>query len=150
MSLLWPLVLLFWISGDVSSGFQTQSGFCLIYFFAEANVMYIPQDPPLVLHIQTSWWSPHSRSLPTCMCRGGTWLGFVRAITWTEDEHATIVSATRLAQKSITFVFTQITQCAGYKIVDNWRITMLVNGKSTNYRRFCIAHISKSVSVNVP
>ena len=26
-----PLVPLFWISGDVSSGFQSQSGFCLIY-----------------------------------------------------------------------------------------------------------------------
>ena len=25
-----PLVPLFWISGDVSSGFQSQSGFCLI------------------------------------------------------------------------------------------------------------------------
>ena len=34
----------------------------------------------------------HSRSLPTCMCRGGTWLGFAR----TEDERATIVPATRL------------------------------------------------------
>ena len=28
-----PLVLLFWISGDVSSGFQSQSGFCLIRVF---------------------------------------------------------------------------------------------------------------------
>ena len=33
---------LFWISGDVSSGFQSQSGFCLIRI-VEANVMYIPQ-----------------------------------------------------------------------------------------------------------
>ena len=32
---------LFWISSDVSSGFQSQSGFCLIRI-AEANVMYIP------------------------------------------------------------------------------------------------------------
>ena len=23
--------------------------------FAEANVMYIPRDPPLVLHVPTSW-----------------------------------------------------------------------------------------------
>ena len=30
------------ISGDVSSGFQSQSGLC--------NVMYVPWDPPLVLH----------------------------------------------------------------------------------------------------
>ena len=39
--ILGPLVPLFWISGDVSSGFQSQSGFCLIRI-AEANVMYIP------------------------------------------------------------------------------------------------------------
>ena len=52
-----PLVPLFQISGDVASGFQSQSGFCLIRFFAEANVMYIPWDPPLVLHMLTSWQS---------------------------------------------------------------------------------------------
>ena len=33
MSFLGPLVPLFWISGDVSSGFQSQSGFCLIHYF---------------------------------------------------------------------------------------------------------------------
>ena len=38
--ILGPLVPLFWISGDVSSGFRSQSGFCLIRI-AEANVMYI-------------------------------------------------------------------------------------------------------------
>ena len=43
-------VPLFWISGSVSSGFQSQSGFIHICI-AEANVMYIPWDPPLVLHI---------------------------------------------------------------------------------------------------
>ena len=38
-----------------------------IRFFSEVNVMYIPQDPPLVLHMLTSWWpavqpvtSPHA------------------------------------------------------------------------------------------
>ena len=55
---------LFWISGDVSSGFQSQSGFCLIRYFAEANVMYIPQDSPLVLHLPTSWQLARSWSLP--------------------------------------------------------------------------------------
>ena len=48
--ILGPLVPLFWIFGDVSSEFQSQSGFCLIRI-AEANVMYISWDPPLVLHI---------------------------------------------------------------------------------------------------
>ena len=36
----WPLAPLFWIFGDISSGFQSQSGFCLIRI-AEANVMYM-------------------------------------------------------------------------------------------------------------
>ena len=48
--LYFPLVPLFWISGNVFSGFQSQSGFCLIYI-VEVNVTYIPWDPPLVLHI---------------------------------------------------------------------------------------------------
>ena len=40
MSFLGSLVPLFWISGDVSSGFQSQSGFCLIRYFCggECNV----------------------------------------------------------------------------------------------------------------
>ena len=40
MSFLGSLVPLFWISGDVSSGFQSQSGFCIIHFFCrgECNV----------------------------------------------------------------------------------------------------------------
>ena len=36
-----PLVPLFWISGELPSGFQSQSGFCLIRI-AETNAMYIP------------------------------------------------------------------------------------------------------------
>ena len=60
ISFLGPLVT----SGDISSGIQSQSEFCLICFFAEANVMHIPQDPPLVLHMPTSWWLACSWSLP--------------------------------------------------------------------------------------
>ena len=52
-----PLVPLFWISGNISSGFQIQSGFCIICIFVEVNVMYIPRDPPLTLHMLTSCWS---------------------------------------------------------------------------------------------
>ena len=52
--ILGPGVPVFWISGDVSSGFESQRGFCLIHFFMEVNVMYISQDPPLVLHLLTS------------------------------------------------------------------------------------------------
>ena len=32
-----PLVPLFWISGDISSRFQSQSGFCLIPFFVKGK-----------------------------------------------------------------------------------------------------------------
>ena len=52
--ILGPVVPLFWISSDVSSLFQSQSGFCLIHI-AEVNVMYIYRDSPLVLHLLTSW-----------------------------------------------------------------------------------------------
>ena len=44
--ILGPLVPLFWISGDVFSGFQRQNP-----RIVEVNVMYISWDPPLVLHI---------------------------------------------------------------------------------------------------
>ena len=37
--ILGPLLCLFWISGDVSSGFQSQSGFCLIHG-GECNVHF--------------------------------------------------------------------------------------------------------------
>ena len=43
----------FWISNDVSSGFQSQSGQCYSYS-AEVYVMYIPQDSPLLCHLLTS------------------------------------------------------------------------------------------------
>ena len=42
------------ISGDISPGFQSQRRFFLIRYFVEANVMYILQDPLLVLHVPTS------------------------------------------------------------------------------------------------
>ena len=46
------LIPLFWTSGDISSGFQSQSGqthLCL----AEAYVLHIPWDSPLVWHLLT-------------------------------------------------------------------------------------------------
>ena len=48
--ILGPLVPLFWISGDVSSRFQSQSGYSLIHI-TEANIMYIPWDQPVMLHV---------------------------------------------------------------------------------------------------
>ena len=34
---------------------SNQSGFCFIHYFVEVNVMYSAWDPPLVLHMPTSW-----------------------------------------------------------------------------------------------
>ena len=45
-------------------GFKARVGSALYAIFAEANVMYIPQDSPLVLHLPTSWRPARSRSLP--------------------------------------------------------------------------------------
>ena len=71
--ILGPLPL-FWISGDVSFRFQIQSGICL-NCIAEANIIYIPWDPPLVLHIANlltvnivGWWC--KMDLPYLHCRG--------------------------------------------------------------------------------
>ena len=61
--ILGPLLPLFGISGNISSGCQSQSGFILIHI-AGVNVMYIPWDPPLVLHMLTSWQPVCSWSLP--------------------------------------------------------------------------------------
>ena len=36
---------------------------CLIRI-AEANVMYVPRDPPVVLHLPTSWQPARNRSCP--------------------------------------------------------------------------------------
>ena len=45
-------------------GFKARVGSALFAIFAEANVMYIPQDTPLVLRLPTSWQPARSRSLP--------------------------------------------------------------------------------------
>ena len=45
-------------------GFKARVGSALFAIFAEVNVMYIPQDSPLVLHLPTSWRPACSRSLP--------------------------------------------------------------------------------------
>ena len=44
-------------------GFKARVGSALFAIFVEANVMYIPQDSPLVLHLPTSWQPACSRSL---------------------------------------------------------------------------------------
>ena len=62
-----PLMPLFWISGDVSSGFQSQH-WQLYLHLAEVYVLHVPWDSPLVQHLPTSQWpawqlsqsSPHT------------------------------------------------------------------------------------------
>ena len=79
-------------------GFKARVGSALFAIFAEANVMYIPQDSPLVLPLADLLAAgAQPVTSPTCMCRGGTWLRFERATARTEDERATIVPATRLS-----------------------------------------------------
>ena len=51
MSFFWPLVPLVWISGDVSSGFQSQSGFCLICTFCGSECyVYSPRSTSGAAH----------------------------------------------------------------------------------------------------
>ena len=65
-----------------SLGFKARVGSVIFTCFVEANVKYIPQDPPLVLYVPTSLW-------PAAQLASSH-------ITRTEDERATIVPATRL------------------------------------------------------
>ena len=51
----WPLIPLFWTTGDISSGFQSQSG-QPYWHLAEAYVLHIPWDSPLVWQLPTFWW----------------------------------------------------------------------------------------------
>ena len=56
--------------------------------------MYIPRDPPLVLHMPTSW-QPAVQTVTTPNASAEVGLGgFEWAITQTEGECATIVPAT--------------------------------------------------------
>ena len=89
-----PLVSLFWISGDISFGFQSQSGFCLIQFCRrKCNVhslrppsCAIPADLLTAIIAASQFHS-----------RGASWHRFEWAITRTEDECATIMPVTRQA-----------------------------------------------------
>ena len=81
-------------------GFKARVGSALFAIFVEANVMYIPQDSPLVLHLPTLLaagtqpvTSPHG------CAEVGLGSDFERAIARTEDERATIVPATRLLNR---------------------------------------------------
>ena len=95
--ILGPLVPLFWISGDVSSGFQSQSGFFLIRFFCGGeNDVHSLRSTSSVTPANLLAAGITATYFLTCTSRGGTWLGFEWAITCTEDDHAAIVPVTQL------------------------------------------------------
>ena len=54
-SFLGPLIPLFWTSGDISSGFKSQSGQPYLHL-AEAYMLHVSWDSLLVQHLLTSWW----------------------------------------------------------------------------------------------
>ena len=109
--ILGPLVLLFWISCDVFSGFQSQGGFCLIHLLCrgKCNVHY-PRSTSGAMPANLLMAGITAGHFPTCFSRGETWLRFKLAITWTEDEHATIVPTTRLYVFSKVIRFCQCWQ----------------------------------------
>ena len=63
---------------------------------------------------------------PTCMGRGGTWLGFERAIARTDDEPATIVPASRLSLWNLTWwfrcLYSTFSIQGGSLVLQNWWI----------------------------
>ena len=56
-----PLILLFWTSGDVSSGFQNHGGQLYLHL-AKVYVLLVPWDSPLVQHLLTCWQLSYSLS----------------------------------------------------------------------------------------
>ena len=80
-----PLIPLFWTSGDVCPGFQSQGG-SRLHAFLPASYS---SDSPLVWHLLTAWqpaWRPVT--LPTCISRGRM-LGFERGISHSEQRCST-------------------------------------------------------------
>ena len=63
-------------------GYKARVGSAL-FAFVEANIMYIPRDPPLVLHLPTLWW-PTSFAVvdPETSERGGQETWNISRRTW--------------------------------------------------------------------
>ena len=90
-----PMVPLFWISGDVSSRFQSLICFC--EGTGKVHSMRSTSGATPADHLTTSIAASH---FPTCISRGGSWLGFKQAITCTENKCATIVPGNQLKKKN--------------------------------------------------
>ena len=67
-----PLIPLFWTSGDISFGCQSQSGQPYSHL-VEAYVLHIPWDSPLVQHPLTSWSAEPFSSMCLWTSFGGAW-----------------------------------------------------------------------------
>ena len=95
--ILGPLVPLFWISDDIFSRFQSQSGFCLTHLFcgSKCNV-HSPRSISGATPADLLIAGITADHFPTCISRGGGWLGFQQATTSTEEERVTIVPVTTL------------------------------------------------------
>ena len=86
---------LFWISVNVSSGFQSQSGFCFSSLFCRGKCnVHSPRSTSGATPADLLMVSVTAGHFPKCISRGGSWLE--QAITRTKDERATAVPAIRL------------------------------------------------------
>ena len=107
--ILGPLVPLFWISGDVSSGLQSQSQSVLLSLFiislfcgGKCNV-HSPRSTSGATPANLMTVGIPASHLPTCISKSDSWLRFEWEITHTEDECTTIVPVTRLVCKAKNF-----------------------------------------------
>ena len=80
-----PLIPLFRTSGDVSSGFQSQTGQPYSHL-VEVYVLHVPRNSPMVQHLLTSWlsaWQPSNLfHIPVSRHRWGSKLGFTMPTNW--------------------------------------------------------------------
>ena len=83
-----PLIPLFWTSGNVCPGFQSQGGSlaCMQPYLCTRD----STESPLVQHLPTSWWPAWQPvGFPTCyICSRGRMLGFDRETSCTVSRHA--------------------------------------------------------------
>ena len=81
--------------------FKARAGSTLFAFFCRGEcTVHSPRSTTGAICTNLLVAGSVAGHFPTCISRGGIWLGFERAITSTEDERATIVSATRLMRHS--------------------------------------------------
>ena len=63
-------------SGDVSSGFQSQSEFCLIWLYGGECYVHLPRSTPGATSPNLLTASIAVGHFPTCISGGRTWFGY--------------------------------------------------------------------------